>query len=1371
MAGKRGRKRSIPEDSGRPRERLKKRAKGAHSHGKINYEKDYKVRSIIGEDKTKYHIDWEPDSDTGENYEPTWEPKANANQLAIDDWERKKTARSNPLPALVASNSDSAPPVPSRKGRTRKVIQSSSPAPEETTTAPEQQPDQRSSNNATVSESEKQLVASEPEPEIGETQQSPVNEVSLGSPLFATSRQAPTEKGFVAHSSPPSSYLAGQYQKFGSRPASKDGAERSQSVPSFVSAAPNSSALAVLRSTADELGSERALSASAPGPSTQKSTNSTSLVIPESQSQELVEESSFRGFSPTQRADPTSLLQTLEEEISQGAANQLAAELGQQLEASRPFPVEEQSREPVPQPTQDPLVATVGSAQSDNHASPLDDDISGDRHIDPVAQGAEQASPVAVRLISDTAPDQTQTSTNTSTTSQTSGQRKVIVISSTEEQSGQSTSLNLESSVHEADYEPPPAGQRPPPSSVVTVDPSQLVRPSQVTTVSASTQQQVASQIDTPAGLTLSQGLSQPRTIHYYGPSQSSFPFQTQVPRPFTPQKLESPADFTYTPGSRALFIPTESPARSPSIVSSRLPDSTPFPSIPTHSLAIGESAPRPISLSSSAHESIMESSLERRETLAEKMKRIRDERAAKRQSATPVPSTTNSIVNGHIGNGAPASALPPNLIAEVAVAQAARLGSPLLAHERSPSTVPAVEAIAPISREEMTTSERYETLLPQAHDGNSGEVEAHQNDAPTSVPEPQTANEDPELAGVHVVPVAPSAHQRDQYQNSIYYERALVGEVLAAQTIDDDLLTRASKFLQGLRNIAMHPDLINPETLSQTAESDIQARWDIKCSAKFCFLNEFISNLADQNLHIAIVAHGLRIPDMLHKFLAGINVPVKRWAQPLSIDPDLSPSNLGLKVSIVDLDGGPQNVEPADVVVAMDSSTDCQHPLIRAVRKQTGTDGIKWAMLLTLVVPRTIEHVESCLQADMSPQARIKLLVKATNELRWEAGRLESTQAPLVEAASAIADYMEDTSADWPIAGLSQLEELDSQTETDIQPDSHSAKRTLDEMQEVDESTSSKRARLSPAPSLGTQFPGTINPLDMDITHISDSLAKGTQSNAEANSSREIATATEQRLRELLQGVQHRLDEHIRALEALQYRHEDQRKELVDVKKERDAAILTAQTAVSRMAGAEANNAALRTERTQLKEALADANRRLLDHAVPEVRELQELRVLAEQAKAEQEKAIKKAAATEKDLDWTRSMYQDSSNRARELAQNNTELENRLSHATHIAKGEQARAREVSFQGHNKQLEQENKKLKQTMENLKLAMKNKDEQISSLKEGRGRMGTRQSSVPRSPRMGSPMKGGRLSRQASPAASEARGRTGHLHPLRNSAGG
>ena len=70
-------------------------AGGSHPHGRINSKREYNLRSIVDEDETRYHIEWEDDEVTGRAYENTWEPKHCANQAAIDDWERQKAEKAS----------------------------------------------------------------------------------------------------------------------------------------------------------------------------------------------------------------------------------------------------------------------------------------------------------------------------------------------------------------------------------------------------------------------------------------------------------------------------------------------------------------------------------------------------------------------------------------------------------------------------------------------------------------------------------------------------------------------------------------------------------------------------------------------------------------------------------------------------------------------------------------------------------------------------------------------------------------------------------------------------------------------------------------------------------------------------------------------------------------------------------------------------------------------------------------------------------------------------------------------------------------------------------------------------------------------------
>lgn len=739
---------------------------------------------------------------------------------------------------------------------------------------------------------------------------------------------------------------------------------------------------------------------------------------------------------------------------------------------------------------------------------------------------------------------------------------------------------------------------------------------------------------------------------------------------------------------------------------------------------------------------------------------------------ATPV-RTGQSSATTHNGTGQAPSVIPAIISVEAAGA-------------RSPSTVPALEPDRVITKEEMRTSGRIATLVP---DVNNADFRQLDEDRILTV----SGNSRPaqnEMANVHLVPIPFGKVQRDEYKNAFKYYR---GEI--QQFVDNDdsssqqVPHEAEAALRHLRQVALHPDLVNDEVQSQLSafsSTSSQVQWDADISCKFRFLREFLNQLRSQNMHVIVAATGCDVCDMLDRFLQGLGMSPTR----LSGSGSGSGSALseiqatGFRVSILDLGmhiAAMKQISPVNIMIAVNGTCDHQDPLVQAVRRPRAESG-DWALLLILVVPCTVEHIERSLLASIANSTRVRTLLKTALKLQHQGavGRLTPGQASLKEAAMEVSSFLASSTSttDWPIEELGTLDNLDSQTETDVDTTLHgdsslshgdfhpASKRTLDIDIETSIGSAAKKPRASSVEAdvdvdvdevveRTTRMPATINLQDIELTHVSDSLGKATQSD------HDFAAEVEQ-LRQVLSEKQDQLEEHVNAMSGLQYRHEAQRMELAKVKKERDEAIATAQAAEQRKTSAATQSGALRTERTSLKQQLEEVSSKLLDHSVPERREFENLRRAMEQGEEAKRKAEKQVEQAQKNNEWTREQYQTASSRARELMQQNAELEIRLGVAKERATGEQARARQASNDGRNNLLVKENRKLKAVLKDRESSMGSKDEEIARLKEaGRGRIGTRGSSVPRSPRMA-----GRNSRQGSPAIGELKGGK-HLHPLRN----
>ena len=764
--------------------------------------------------------------------------------------------------------------------------------------------------------------------------------------------------------------------------------------------------------------------------------------------------------------------------------------------------------------------------------------------------------------------------------------------------------------------------------------------------------------------------------------------------------------------------------------------------------------------------------------SLKDKMAQLMEERKAKRQASVPIAAS--------LRDSRPSTAQSPAAV--VPQLHPPKLVSSLIAEDqsrRSPSAVPAVEPAEIVTQKEMNTSERYGTLLPQSE---SNGLRKGSVSGPT-LSRQQSKVQDPPTSNSYVIPISLLGHQRDQYTSMTEQDSKVIDLFLTTLT-PDDLLTRdAEQLLEKKRQVALHPDLVDGETMTPYADvrPEQVAQWYTDCCAKFRFIKELFDGIRDQTIHIAVVAQPGIILDMLEKFLSGITVPHRRMRD--SGMASLASEDQGLMVTIVSADDEVQQsqLSPAELVVALDPTVSAECMAIKAL-----THGGTRAVLATLVVPYSVEHLEQSISTALPDHKRLRMLMTGFDDHRHEVGKPVEGQLALKSAAQALGEYLaaQDLDKEWPLATLAPLEMMDSQTESDIDPPATQneqgqeliagMKRHPDTAGMVaDEGGLRKKARHEPpVPPAGTNdLPVTINPQDLDITHISDSVTKPTQGgSADATVAPGLLqNETERSLHRLLQDTQSRLDEHTQSLGQVQFQYEELRQQLVNSKRAGENALVAAQALQKRTTKAEDKLFDLRVQHAQVAQQLADAHARLLNHSVPERAEIEQYRAQAEAAELAKASAETRLGHLNKDHEYLRDVYQNSTQGAESLASQVTDLENSLAVAQNKATGEHARLRQMGYDAQDKMLRNENKKLKAMLKDRDAALKFRDDEIARLKEAsRGRMGTRATSVPRSPRLGSPMKVvdgpllGRASRQGSPSAGDLRMKgLAHLHPLRN----
>lgn len=761
--------------------------------------------------------------------------------------------------------------------------------------------------------------------------------------------------------------------------------------------------------------------------------------------------------------------------------------------------------------------------------------------------------------------------------------------------------------------------------------------------------------------------------------------------------------------------------------------DSSPIPSVPSQSIVnIGLSAPSLLRPSLLGALQTPEPATEMSELPATPMTPMERKKAEliEKMSTARVANRAKSAANTVTPK--PASAIPPRLQEDREV--------------RSPSMIPAVEALTKETPEEYFRSERYETLLP------GDEPESHDFGIfnPT-----QSAPKSESIHNVRSIPINFGEMQRDDYKNLLTYRKTFIDEFTSkVWPADSSLAHTARKLIQELRCLALHPDLVNRETDTQRSPvpPEFQAQWDADSSTKFRFLKLFFAAAQQYNLSAALLVQPGRIVNMLQTHFIGTGVEF---------------------ATISDTSPQPESRCPATIITTDLESVNAPTPdLILCLQGEISDQTIKkYQMLLSrgdslvpafsLIVPKTVEHIERSMSPYDSEATSLHVLVGTIMTLKSEAGRDRDIGNGNDSIGSAASDLVEFclNPTEWPFDELPDIRLFDpmtpSQASTDSSLNGNSAKRPLDAGSEVQQGPKKAKTGLS---SLELENAGSQ---DVDVSHISDSVASQQAAIIKSLKDERDAFARQAKEMELaIRKAQGQVQEHVRALETLQYDHEEQRDKLLQKETELDRVVAKAQADALRFTSLETRYNEMREERTELQRQLREAKEALLNQAEPERAEFERMKEEAAAATAERTKLLNKVKQAEENYDYLRDQYQTASNMASQLGTANKALEAENAELAKKASGEQLRVREKTLDSSAKGVMNRVRLLELTIKSREELLLRKEEEITKIKESRGRMNTRGSSVPRTPRLGSPLAQGTSSRQASPAGKGP-------HPLRN----
>ncbi|KAF2202613.1 hypothetical protein GQ43DRAFT_479737 [Delitschia confertaspora ATCC 74209] len=613
------------------------------------------------------------------------------------------------------------------------------------------------------------------------------------------------------------------------------------------------------------------------------------------------------------------------------------------------------------------------------------------------------------------------------------------------------------------------------------------------------------------------------------------------------------------------------------------------------------------------------------------------------------------------------------------------------------------------------------------------------------------------------IVPLPVEGRQRDRYRQEFKKrEEDVKTFVEAPPPASLENVPEVNELVETLKAVEVHADLLDFDSTSQNLDIGpaTQAEWDKSNYVKFRFLAALFDSLIElgreEDMHIILVLENKRqlLLNMVEKFLQGIQIDYDYPAAGRKADPEFVRG--GLKVTILGNDVGVDSVSIAHAIICLDGS-------LNALQIRSKGWGVRaydhLPPILYLIIPKSIEHIERCLSHLPDPTKRLHALVTCAAQLRAEFGRPSLSTPRAEEAAAEVASFLLNLNTneeEWPLPPIGGVKDLVTYLEHETQPlpassvhgptqEGHGpSKRPLD-FEELDPS---KRMRMTPQPQpRSTQS---------NLNRSSDRFRPGAQTQmvqdlqVQLEEKQNLLACTKQQLKQRereLRQLEHALDRRQTDYEDMSAANRALQKQL-DAANSKLEALQKAKEAVEeRFRNKCAEVDSVKVELLELQGAAVASD----DGKLAKIAELH--KALSE-SRAAEERAVKKADTAEQQNTYFISEYQNATRRASELQATANALEKQKEAFRKRAEGEAAELKRVFIEKNHKAVMNQNETLKTEVGVRDRLILQKDEEIRSVRTSRGvGMGTRASSVPRSPRVGgnntgsranSPLPGGRV---------------------------
>ncbi|KAI0403646.1 hypothetical protein F4802DRAFT_280882 [Xylaria palmicola] len=597
----------------------------------------------------------------------------------------------------------------------------------------------------------------------------------------------------------------------------------------------------------------------------------------------------------------------------------------------------------------------------------------------------------------------------------------------------------------------------------------------------------------------------------------------------------------------------------------------------------------------------------------------------------------------------------------------------------------------------------------------------------------------------------------RPQYNDIIRENEELIHDynfsfrVIPHETPRKDIVEKLDHMFSRLLDICDFPPFL--DSLASMSPEQI-TKHVIGTNSKFSFVAEMLDNLRalNSNKKVLIFIRPGKLMDLLGHVIRSKGYRYVRSGQEV-VGADAAKHPLTVYLSSTSDEQSSIPID-ADVVIAFDHTF--HQDLVPS------TDQGAPVIILALVNTASIQHLNMRIMESLQPLERKNVLMLAlVKAMRFveEPDPSESLFSIAEKFARRIQIPEEDEDDfywepqsipneifDDLYAGSSQIDMTQFSGQS-VGIDQYPGSRKRSHVDDDNDEGLAKRPKIAQPQVIASQNPITDvlrNLFGGDLTQGSDDatvvisidkLHALSEKFAELESKLQESKAREAEFRQLSDRAQKEVEGYVSSINNIQ-------KKYMDALEERgifEADCKTAQEQASVLTGSlescRTEIATLKATRTELQKKLAEANDSLLDSSNPDVAKAAELEKNLNQANAEVQGLKKKLVVMQSDLEYSKNMYSQASQRAAELSSENRSYEKRIEELQRRADENVVEVNKVQSRNEVRILAQQVKEQKTLVRERVAELNRAKEELKALKSGRRE--TRQSSVPRSPRLSS----------------------------------